>query len=255
MRSTTQAGTVLLTESAKDDPEIVARIWKHLNDGKTIIVTSGLLKALQGKGIEKVAEIEYTRGTVPVNKFSYREVMDSEPSGIYFSDTEIPIPELAYGLVDAEEIAQGVYKDNDRYSMLLQIRGLAKGKFYVLTIPESFDDLYHLPQPILSQIRRDLMDDVPVYLDSPAKICLFTYANNSFIVKSYLPFAARGSIVVKRPGARLTDLVSGRELSGYTKGGRSLPGTGGRWRPSPRRAARSRRSRRSSRARPRSARR
>jgi len=214
-----KAGTVFLTEEAKFDPDLVSKIWKHLNEDKTVIITTGLLKALQGKGIEKVVEVEYTGRTVPVNKFSYRETMDSEPAGIYYSDTEIPMPELAYGLVDSEEIAQGIYKDNNRYSLLLGVRGLLKGRFYILTIPESFDDLYHLPQPILSQIRRDMMGDIPVYLDAPAKVCLFTYDNNTFIAKSYLPYLARYSIVIKKPGARLTNLATGREArGGYTKG-------------------------------------
>jgi hypothetical protein len=214
-----KAGTILLTEAAKSDAGLVSKIWKQLNDGKTVVVTSGLYRALQGKGIEKIVEAEYTGRTVPVNKFTYREVMDSEPSGIYSSDSDIPIPALAYGLVDAEEIAQGVYKDNNRYSLLLQVRGLRKGRFFILTIPESFDDLYHLPQPILSQIRRELMGDIPVYLDSPAKVCLFTYDNNTFIAKSYLPYAARGSIVIKKPGAKLINLVTGVEVrGGYTKG-------------------------------------
>jgi hypothetical protein len=214
-----KAGTILLTEAAKSDAGLVSKIWKQLNDGKTVVVTSGLYRALQGKGIEKIVEAEYTGRTVPVNRFTYREVMDSEPSGIYSSDSDIPIPALAYGLVDAEEIAQGVYKDNNRYSLLLQVRGLRKGRFFILTIPESFDDLYHLPQPILSQIRRELMGDIPVYLDSPAKVCLFTYDNNTFIAKSYLAYAARGSIVIKKPGAKLINLVTGVEVrGGYTKG-------------------------------------
>ena len=97
------------------------------------------------------------------------------------------------------------------------MRGLAKGRFFILTIPENFDDLYHLPREILSQIRRDLMDAIPVYLDSPAKVCLFTYDNSTFIAKSYLPYLARYDIVVKKPGARLFDLRSGRELSGYAR--------------------------------------
>jgi hypothetical protein len=211
-------GTILLTEAAKFDPDIVSKIWKHLNKDKTVIITTGLLKALQGKGIEKVVEVEHTGRTVLVNKFTYRETMDSEPANIYFSDSEILIPELAYGLVDSEEIVQGVYKDNNRYSMLLRVRGLTKGRFYILTIPESFDDLYHLPQPVLSQIRRDMMSDIPVYLDSPAKVCLFAYNNNTFIAKSYLPYSARGNIIVKKVGAKLFDLGSDRELRGYVNG-------------------------------------
>jgi len=53
-------GTVFLTEHAKFDTEILSKIVKHLNEDKTVIITSGLLKALQRKGIEKILEVEYT---------------------------------------------------------------------------------------------------------------------------------------------------------------------------------------------------
>ncbi len=215
-------GTVFLTEAAKFDPAIVNKILKHLNDDKTVVITTGLLKALQGKGIEKVVEVEYTGRKALVDNFTFRRVMDEEPANVYHSDSEILIPELAYGLVDSEEIIQGIYKENNRYSMLLQVRGLKKGRFFILTIPENFDDLYHLPQEVLSQIRRDLMDDVPVYLDSPARICLFAYDNNTFVAKSYQPFPVRYNIVVKKAGAKLFDLRSGRALQGYTNGNTTL---------------------------------
>lgn len=211
-------GTILLTEHAKFDPDIVSKITRHLNADKTVIITTGLLKALQGKGIENIAEVEYTGRKSLVNQFTYRRIMDEEPANLYFSDSEILIPELAYGLVDMEEIIQGIYKGNNRYSMLLQVRGLTKGRFYVLTIPENFDDLYHLPKEVLSQIRRVMMEDIPVYLDSPSQICLFVYNNNTFIAQSYQPFQTRYNIVIKKAGAKLFDIISGRELPGYVNG-------------------------------------
>jgi hypothetical protein len=211
-------GTIFLTEHAKFDPEIVSKITKHLNEDKTIIITSGLLKALQGKGIEKILEVEYTGRKAMVNQFTFRRFIDEEPANIYFSDTEILIPELAYGLVTSEDIIQAIYKGNNRYSMLIQVRGLKKGKLYVLTIPENFDDLYHLPKEVLSQIRRVMMEEIPVYLDSPSQICLFVYNNNTFIAQSYQPYPVRYNIVIKKPGAKLIDIISGHELYGYVNG-------------------------------------
>ncbi len=102
------------------------------------------------------------------------------------------------------------------------MRGLTKGRFFILTIPENFDDLYHLPQEVLSQIRRDMMEDIPVYLDSPARVCLFAYDNNTFIAKSYLPYPSRYNIVIKKAGAKLFDLQSGTELQGYVKGNATI---------------------------------
>jgi len=55
-------GTVLLTASAKHDPEIVDRIMGQLVIGRNVVITSGLLRALQGQGapghrIEDIAEL------------------------------------------------------------------------------------------------------------------------------------------------------------------------------------------------------
>jgi hypothetical protein len=211
-------GTVLLTEHAKFDPGIIDKIWGHLNAGKTVIITTGLLKALQGKGIEKVAEVEYTGRDVIANEFTFRRIMDEEPANMYYSRSPIILPQLAYGLVDTEEIIQARYKDNSRYPVLLRARGLPKGKFFILTIPENSSDLYELPPEVLSQIRREAMEDLPVYLDAPSQVCLFVYDNNTFVTKSYQPGRVRYKIVVKKKGARLTELTSDRQLTGYVDG-------------------------------------
>ena len=46
----TNANLILLTECAKADPDIVAKIKGQLRAGKSVVITSGLLRALQGKG-------------------------------------------------------------------------------------------------------------------------------------------------------------------------------------------------------------
>jgi hypothetical protein len=40
---------------------------------------------------------------------------------------------------------------------LLRVRGLEKGRLYILTTPENESDLYQLPTEVLGQIRRDLV--------------------------------------------------------------------------------------------------
>jgi hypothetical protein len=210
--------TILLTEHAKFDPQIVDKIVKHLNANKTVVLTTGFLKAMQGKGIEKVVEVEYTGRTVIANRFTFRRVMDDEPFNDYYSLSDIVLPQLAYGLVDTEEIIQTIYKDSSRYPVLLRVRGYDKGKLYILTIPENQSDLYQFPPEVLSQIRRELMGEIPVYLDSPAKICLFTYDNNTFVARSYQPGRVRYKIVIKKPSAKLFNLQTGVELHGYVDG-------------------------------------
>jgi hypothetical protein len=65
----TGASLVLLTESAKHDPAIVEKIKAQLTAGKRVVITSGLLRALQGKGIEDIVELEYTDRKVAIREF------------------------------------------------------------------------------------------------------------------------------------------------------------------------------------------
>ena len=85
--------TVFLAESAKCDKKIVNKIKEHLIKGKTVIITSGLLKALKGKGIEDIAEVECTDNKASVKEFM--QFMD-----VYCSDEEILIPQVKYATND-----------------------------------------------------------------------------------------------------------------------------------------------------------
>jgi len=50
-------GVILLTESAKSDPNVIASLKAQLEAGKTVVITSGLLHALEGKGSEDLVEL------------------------------------------------------------------------------------------------------------------------------------------------------------------------------------------------------
>ena len=66
----TNADLVLLTECAKFDPDIVVKIKSQLRTGKSVVITSGLLRALQGKGIEDIVEARCTDRKVLAHRYS-----------------------------------------------------------------------------------------------------------------------------------------------------------------------------------------
>ena len=76
------APTVLLTESAKFDSRIVEKIKRQLMGGKTVVITSGLLHALQGQGIEDIVELEYTDRKLLARDF----LMDGTTGEIFLSE-------------------------------------------------------------------------------------------------------------------------------------------------------------------------
>ncbi|MEM1582385.1 MAG: permease [Candidatus Bathyarchaeia archaeon] len=203
--------TIFLTENAKFDNEIIEKIKEHLLQGGNVIITSGLLKALQNKGLSSIVEVECADKKVLVNRFSRFMFAD-----VYQSDTDILIPQIRYPTNDVWEIITCLSKGNG-YPLLLRSQ-YAKGILYILTIPDNFGDLYHLPQEVLTEIRRVLTGDIKVYIEGPSRACLFLYDNNTFIIESFLPHFLRCNVVVKSRGAKLYDLILDKEFEGSERG-------------------------------------
>src|SRR5450759_919586 len=208
----TDAPTVFLTESANFDAGLLRKMKNQLMDGKKVVLTSGLLKALEGKGIEDIAELEVTGQKAVVREFPGR-------GGGVHSETGIVIPEIRYATNDAWEIVTTATKGTG-YPMLLQA-SYAKGVLYVLTIPDNFGDLYNLPPEVLTQIRTVIAGDLPVRLEGSSQIGLFAYDNGKFIVEN---FAAPGGntvaarAVVDKKFTKLVDVVSGQTINGQARG-------------------------------------
>jgi hypothetical protein len=208
------AATVFLTESAKFDPGIVDKIKRQLREGKSAVITSGLLKALQGKGIEDIAEIECTD-----HKAAIRDFPGGFGGTAAHVESEIVIPEIRYATNDAWETITSAAKGIG-YPILLQA-SYAKGTLYVLTIPENFGDLYNLPPQVLNRVRAAIAGDVPVRLEGQSQIGLFAYDNGTFIVENFLApggKAVDAKVVVDKKVAVLVDLMSGQRLSGQVRG-------------------------------------
>ena len=209
------ARTVLLTEQAKFDPDIVSKIKKRLAGGKDVVITSGLLKALQGKGLGDIVELEYTGQTVAT-----REFLGFRLGGANKAESDILVPEIRYATNDAWEIVSGLTSPTKTSGtpILLSAR-YSKGMLYVLTIPQALGDLYSYPAGVLRAIRDVLAKDMYVRLDAPSRVSLFVYDNDKFIVESFQENPVDARIITDQQITKLRDLVSGAELSGAPSGG------------------------------------
>ena len=211
-----EAQTVLLTEAAACDPAIVDRIKRQLQGGKNVVITSGLLKALQGEGIEDIVELEYTGRTVATREFFGRGLSAR-------SETDILIPEIRYATNDSWEIVSAMTSPSRTTGTpILHSAKYSKGVLYVLTIPQAQGDLYSLPADVLNAIRNVVGGDLYVRLEAPSQVCLFVYDNDTFIVESFRESTGTARMVTDRRIARLRDLVTGRELIGQPRGDRMV---------------------------------
>jgi hypothetical protein len=212
------AQTVLLTEQASFDPAIVSKIKKQLTDGKTVVITSGLLKALQGKGIEDIADLIYTGRTVSTHEF----MAERKFVGVK-SDSEILLPQITLFTNDAgaDIIAYTSGSKTSGDPVLLKTR-YSKGLLYVLTIPNAQGDLLCYPQPVLSEIRNVLAKDMFVRLDTPSQVGLYVYDNDKFIVESFRQDPMQAVVIADKRITRLRDLQSGQVLTGSERIGANV---------------------------------
>ncbi|UWZ86631.1 hypothetical protein [Occallatibacter riparius] len=214
--SATEAHTVLLTEQAKADPQIVSKIRKHLEEGGNVVITANLLKALEGHGsggpdsIESIAELHYTGNVLRIDHW-----WSGYGAGAGFSlgdATGILIPEIQFQTNDAWPIVRGTA--SGRGAPILLMDKFSKGILYVLTVPENASDLYALPQPVLAQLRQYLMVGFPVVPDAPAKVSLFAYDNSSFVVESFLDAPQTVTVSAAGRTAHLRNIATGAVIDG-----------------------------------------
>lgn len=199
------ADLVLLTEAAKHDPELVAKMQSQLRAGGDVMITSGLLRAL-GDEIHPIAELEVTERKALVENFM---VAGGE---ILQSGKAMLIPQINYFTNDSWELAWAL--DGPNGWPMLHDADYSEGQLYVLTIPDNFADLYQLPEAILSRIRQAAMADFPVRIDAPGSVSLFSYSNDTFIGMSFRDQPTEIRIVTPGSVTQLTDLETGEVLAG-----------------------------------------
>ncbi|MBN1250068.1 MAG: hypothetical protein JXC32_20555 [Anaerolineae bacterium] len=205
-----EANTVLLTQAAAADPDIVGKIRQHLLDGKRVVVTSGLYKALQGgdpgNTIEDIVEMKVTDAKAIVSEYlmGWRTRVPGNGS--------ILIPHIRYMTNDSWEEISGLTETTGH--PLLHSAAYASGVLYVLTVPDNLDDLYKLPEPVLARIRQTVVADLPVRVDAPPQVAMFAYDNNTLIVESFLPEVVDISLVAAEGVTVVRDLLTGEEPAG-----------------------------------------
>lgn len=209
------APVVLLTEDAKDDPKIVDRIKQHLRKGNSVIITSGLYKALQDRGIEDIVEMNvtgrqfiadgYATGFAPFD----RHELSNAVTGAH----PVLFPQVDFLTNDAWALVNGM-SDGVGYPLMLVDRYGDHGHLFVWTIPDDFHNLYQLPVAVTTALKNVIMQGFPVRLDGPAQVSLFAYDNKTLVVQSFRDEPTAVKISTLGSSMRLRDLVSGEVIDG-----------------------------------------
>jgi hypothetical protein len=199
---------ILLTAQAAMDPTIVDRIEQQLVAGKKVVITSGLLKALQDRSLSRIAEIRDSGRVANVKSYTV---------GWNFIEGQrsVLIPQIEYLTNDSWELVSGI--DGDSGWPLLHDAAYATGHLYVLTIPDNFSDFYNLPAPVLNRIRATITAHLPVQLEAPGKVSLFVYDNGTFVVESFLDEPVKVAVTVGLDHPQIQDVITGETIQGETR--------------------------------------
>ncbi len=215
------APLVLLTAGAAADPEIVAKIKAQLVAGKDVVITSGLLRAIQDRGFRReIAEVYVSEHRSATSE------MWGYPLGWGAKvklDAEITIPELRYNTNDSWELIASMTRGLG-YPIVHYVP-YANAKLYVLTMPENLADLYAFPAPVLNFIRQIASKGLFARLEGPAHVALMEYDNRAVVVESFRDEASEVKVVTGSDVKKMKNVVTGEIVEGkLEKVGRSMMG-------------------------------
>jgi hypothetical protein len=201
------AATLFLTAAAAFDADIVDKIEQHLGRGHQVFITSGLLKALQGRGIADIAELRCTDRKVVTNEFHRWR------GSVVRSEAPLTFPQLEYFTNDAWALAS---MDASSFPLILQA-SYKTGWLNVLAVPDNPADLYKLPTEMLNLLRSMLTAHLPLSIEGPSQVSLFPYDNDTFIVESFRAEPVTIQVVTSNPTHQLQDLITKTIITGQPR--------------------------------------
>ena len=96
-------------------------------------------------------------------------------------------------------------RPNEGFPIVL-MNHYSKGTLYLWTVPENFGDLYKLPRPMVTRIKQYLFGDLPVQIDAPDHVALFTYDNGAFVIENFRDDSASVGILRKGQAAEAVSI-------------------------------------------------
>lgn len=194
------ADVVFLAESSNYDSNLLNKMKESLIKGKDIVITSGLLKCLNG--INDILDIKYSSNKVEIDNIMLN-------NNIYGLEKKVIFPEIEFPTNEAWKLISG-YSSELSYPLLL-MGYYGKGHIYVLNIPDNKSDLYLYPKEVISYIKSILLNK-RINIISPSKIASFYYDNNTVVVYSMLDYPQSVTIRIDAKNCNVNDLMSSEDI-------------------------------------------
>ena len=177
-----EAERILLTASSACDPDILTSLEAYLRQpGKTAVVTSGFWAAVRDRGFENLTSIRMRGRNIIADHYRVEEIENicTYPAG----EKPITLPVLEFRNNSTWTLVKAAH-DEESFGILLR-DCYCDSQLLTLAVPDAFPDFYRMPAPVWSRIRQALPVN-GIWLEGPARISLFVYDNDTFVVYPYV---------------------------------------------------------------------
>lgn len=213
--------TVLLTASSACDPDVLSRVREHLTAGNDAAFTAGFVRVMQDRGLEEFTAMRLSGTTMRSNHFGAFEGCWDAAVRYNYSGKEIGMPIADWKLNDCDYKA-AMFSES-MPNPLVTYTNYGSGRAYFINIPDDYADIYWLPDTVLDKYRMHLSRALPVRFEGQAKVALFPYDNNTFVLQSFLEHGTVVRVYIKGDTGELTRLDNDGKIERlYQAGGESV---------------------------------
>ena len=214
-----KADQILLTRASAYDPDIVDKLDSYLRAGGTAIATTGFMEATRDRGVYRLTSVRLRGRRVTCDRYRVeQDLPGGRTACLYPHGAPITLP-VAEFRNNATWAVVKAARGEESYGILLR-DDYCGGHLWTLSVPDAFPDIYRMPPEALSRIRQAL----PVrgiWLEGPARISLFVYDNDTFVLYPYVMEGVQREVVrVHVKGARALEVpAEGRRIEPLYRSG------------------------------------
>ena len=198
------AKSVLLTESALADGDIVEKLENYVCSGGNAVITTGFFRgaeeALRAAGL---SEARLSGRSIPVTRYQ----VTGDFAGFAEHRKTLFFPEIVHGNNDSWSLLNG--GDGDTHSALLLRRSYGKGRLYIAAIPDGDSGLYEMPEAAVDVVKRVLAGGEYA---SGRNFSMFAYDSSRILLYRYVKSDLRPervSLYTEKQGAVLVNDLTG----------------------------------------------
>lgn len=188
------ASPLLITANATQDKHIIEKMKQYLQKGGHIVMTSGFLTQMWGKGAEHFTTLRPTGRSISIGQFAI-ETSSCTFDEFHYAPESVTFPMFDYSTNGTWQTIVGLSGHNN--IPVLMFDNYGKGKIHTLVVPDHFAELWKLPSEVITKLRQVFTEQLlPYQIEGPGNAGWFPYDNGVFALETFNTVPAKWKVIV-----------------------------------------------------------